>query len=41
MADKIEELWVAEISWVVNVSWCVNLEFGDLGVWFGEFWGLV
>ena len=41
MADKIEELWMAEISWVVNVSWFVYLEFGDLGVWFGEFWVLV
>jgi hypothetical protein len=41
LADKIEEFWVAEISWFVNVSWVVNLEFGDFGVCFGEFWGLV
>jgi hypothetical protein len=41
LAEKIEEFWVAEISWFVNVSWVVNLEFGDFGVCFGEFWGLV
>jgi hypothetical protein len=46
LADKIEELWVAEISWVVNVSWCLNLEFGDFGiclenfgVWSHLMWG--
>jgi hypothetical protein len=41
LAVKIEEFWVAEISWFVNVSWVVNSEFGDSGVWLGEFWSLV
>ena len=40
MADKIEELWVAEISWVIKVSWFVYLEFGDFGVCLENF-GLI